>query len=100
MNLLSIGKLNNIGTSVIHQPRVTILQRGNRVLGRAHLVDGLFRLLVRQRPTTARQFVMPVEEVEPMETTVVSLSEGAFEAPYTSEPVCHNIQPSDVVNEE
>ena len=109
MNLMSTGKLNDMGTSVIHQPGVTILQRGNRVLGRAHLVDGLFRLSVRQRPTTARhQHVMSMEEVEPMETTDISLSGGVLEAPHTAEPICHQNSakqansntPSDVVSEE
>ena len=103
MNLMSTGKLNDMGTSVIHQPGVTILQRGNRVLGRAHLVDGLFRLSVRQRPTTAQrhQQVMSMEEVEPMETTDISSSGGAFEAPTTSGSICHQSnKPSDVVSEE
>ena len=46
-----------------------------------------------------------MEEVEPMETTDISSSGGVFEAPHTSEPVCHlpvesTERPSDVVSEE
>ena len=109
MNLISIGQLNEMGTTVIHQPRVTILQRGNRILGRAHLVGGLYRLTVRPRPTAAQyQLVMPVREVEPMELTDVNSSGGVFEAPTTSGSVCHQTarpitadeKPSEVVNEE
>ena len=48
---------------------------------------------------------MSIEEVEPMETTNISLSGGVFEAPHTSEPVCHlpvesTEKPLDVVSEE
>ena len=51
---------------------------------------------------------MLIEEVEPMESTDISLSGGVFEAPHTSEPICHQNsaeqadinKPSDVVSEE
>ena len=43
--------------------------------------------------------------MEPIETTNISLSEGVFEAPYTSKPIYHlpvesTERPSDVVSEE
>jgi len=48
---------------------------------------------------------MLMEEVEPMETTNISLSGGVFEAPHTSKPIYHlpvksTEKPLDVVSKE
>ena len=109
MNLISVSQLNEMGITVIHQAGVTTLQRGDRVLGQARLVGGLYRLSVRPRPTTANQLVMPVRELEPMELTGVNSSGGEFEGPTTSGSVCHqeaarprsaDMKPSEVVTEQ
>ena len=48
---------------------------------------------------------MLIEEVEPIETTNISLSRGVFEVPHTSKPIYHlpvelTEKPLDVVSEE